>query len=154
MKLLLHNKKIGFRYEILEKYTAGISLSGAEVKALKHKMGSLEGSFVSIKEDSGKYLVILRGLSIMPYQASNPNSEYGRERIRNLLLNKSEIRSIQNQLNTKGVTAVPMSVGLERGRVKVVIAVVRGKKIHDKRETIKRRDQERDVKREVKTKFS
>lgn len=154
MQVLLRNKKLHHKYEVLDTFTAGIALLGAETKSLKTQSASMDGSYVVIREDDGKYHVILRGLSIPPYQPNNPGSDYDRERERALLLNKKEIARIQRELHTKGVTVVPKAIGVERGKIKVKIALVRGKKQHDKREDIKKRDQQRDAARESKARFS
>jgi len=153
MKILLQNKKINLNYEILETYTAGISLLGHEVKSLKTLSASMDGSYVTISEKEGKYTIVLRGLSIPPYQSQNNTSDGRTDRDRVLLLQKKEIREIERELKTKGVTVVPKSVGLENGKVKVQIATVRGKKKYDKRQDIKKRDQMRDTNRELKTSF-
>lgn len=154
MHVLLRNKKIRHKYEVLDTFTAGISLLGAEVKALKTQSATMDGSYVVIRETDGKYTVVLRGLSIPPYQTNNPASDYERERDRVLLLQKKEIAAIQRELHTKGVTVVPQSVGIERGKIKVQIALVRGLKKHDKRESIKKRDQQRDAARDSKARFA
>jgi len=153
MKILLRNKKINLNYEILETYTAGVSLLGHEVKSLKTLSASMDGSYVVIDEHEGKYTVVLRSLSIPPYQSQNSTSDGRTDRPRILLLNKREILEIQRELKIKGVTIVPKAVGLENGKVKVEIATVRGKKKYDKRQDIKKRDQNRDAQRDVKTRF-
>ena len=113
----------------------------------------MEGSYVTLSFADNKYTVALRGLSITPYQKLN-NPDNLQERTRLLLLKKKEILAIERQLHTKGVTIVPKTIGVEGGKIKVEIAVVRGKKKHDKREDIKKRDQQRDSLREAKTRFS
>ncbi len=154
MKILLQNKKINLKYEILETYTAGVSLLGHEVKSLKTQSASMDGSYVFIDEKDGKFSVILRGLNIPPYQSQNVTADGVNSRPRSLLLQKKEILNIQREMHIKGVTIVPKAIGLENGKVKVQIAVVRGKKKYDKRQDIKKRDQMRDVQRETKTRFS
>lgn len=154
MQILLTNKKISLKYEILETFQAGISLLGHEVKSLKSSQGSLDGAYVIIKIQNSKFQVLLKNLTIPPYQPSNQSPTYNAERDRVLLLNKKEILSIERQLHNRGTTIVPKSIGVERGQIKVTIALVRGKKKHDKRQDIKKRDQERDILREIKTHFS
>ena len=153
MRILLRNKKINLNYDILETYMAGISLLGHEVKSLKTLSASMDGSYVAIHEVDGKYTIVLRGLTIPPYQSQNTPSDGRTDRERVLLLQKKEIREIQRELKTKGVTIVPKSIGLEHGKVKVEIATVRGKKKYDKRQDIKKRDQNRDAQRDVKARF-
>ena len=151
--VLLANKKINLKYEILDTYQAGISLLGHEVKSLKLGHGNFEGSYIVIKEDRGKYHIVLRSLAIPPYQANNQSPTYNPERERALLLNRKEILAIERELHNKGTTLVPQSIGIERGRIKVAIAIVRGKKKHDKRHDIKKRDQQRDADRDSKARF-
>jgi SsrA-binding protein len=145
---LIRNKKATLNYEILEKYTAGIALLGSEVKSLALSHATLEGAYVSIKNREA----YLRGLSISPYQANNPSSTFDGERERKLLLNRKEIDEIERALHEKGLTLVPLSLYNSKGKIKVEIAVVRGKKKHDKREAIKKRDTERELKRSLKIK--
>lgn len=144
MSYLIENRKAKFEYEILETYEAGIELFGFEAKSLRNKRGSLEGSFVKIL--SGE--VFLINTHIPPYQPKNTPSSYDPYRSRRLLLKKKEVNELIGREKTKGLTIVPISV-YNKGRViKVLIAVVRGKKKHDKRETIKKRDTEREIRRE------
>ncbi len=154
MKSLCINKKITFRYEVLDTFVAGISLLGHEVKSLRTQSTSLDGAYIVVKEQSGKFQIVLRGLYISPYQPHNQSPTYDPLRNRLLLLQKKEIVEIERMLHTKGVTLVPKSVGIEREKIKVIVALVRGKKKHDKRQDIKKRDQERDSMREHKTRFS
>lgn len=153
MKVLLRNKKVHLKYEILETYTAGISLTGGEVKSVKNSHGSMDGSYVTVTEKDSKYQILLRNVSIPPYQAGNIVGEYNTERPRVLLLEKKEIHAITKQLHVRGITIVPIVIGLEHGKIKVEIAVVRGKKKYDKRQDIKKRDQNRDAERDSKVRF-
>ncbi|MFZ2303806.1 MAG: SsrA-binding protein SmpB [Minisyncoccia bacterium] len=144
---LIQNKKVHFNYEILERYEAGIELLGTEVKAVRDGHGSLEGSHVTVRGGEA-YLV---GATIEPYQAGNMPKGYEAIRNRRLLLTKDEISEIGAQEAKKGLTIVPTSVYNKQHKLKVEIAVVRGKKTHDKRETIKKREAERDVMRDIKS---
>lgn len=143
---LISNKKAHFNYEVLERYQAGIELLGAEVKALRATHGSLEGSHVTVRGGEA-YLV---GATINPYQTANMPKGYDATRNRRLLLTKSEIAELGTQESKKGLTIVPLSVYNKGHKLKVEIAIVRGKKAHDKRETIKKREAERDVMRDIK----
>ena len=154
MRILWRNKKMSFKYEVLETYQAGLALLGQEVKSLKTQPPSLDGSYIVITLKDNKRRVVIRGLSIPPYQAQNQSPTYEAQRDRLLLLQKKEIDKLERALHTKGTTLVPQALGVERGRVKVQIALVRGKKKYDKRQTIKRRDQQRDAERESKVNFS
>lgn len=146
MKILIKNKKTGKDFDIIEKYEAGISLSGAEVKALKLGLGSISDSFVSIK-DNEAYLI---KAFIPPYQTKNTSSSYDPERERKLLLNKKEIETLNNSVKQKTLTIVPFLVYNIRNKIKVEICLVKGKKKFDKRESIKKRDIERDLGRRLK----
>lgn len=143
---LVQNKKIHFNYEILERYEAGIELLGGEVKSLRAGRGSLDGSHVTVR--GGEAFLI--GATIQPYQANNAPKGYDAVRNRRLLLTKNEIAELSAQESKKGLTVVPVSVYSKGHKLKVEIAVVRGKKTHDKRETIKKREAERDVMRDIK----
>lgn len=144
---LVQNKKIHFNFEILERYEAGIELLGAEVKSLRDGRGSLEGSHVTVRGGEA-YLI---GATIQPYQAGNLAKGYDATRNRRLLLTKEEIAELSAQESKKGLTIVPVSVYTKSRKLKVEIAVVRGKKTHDKRETLKKREAERDVMRDIKS---
>lgn len=144
---LVQNKKIHFNYEILERYETGIELLGVEVKSLRAGRGSLEGSHVTVRGGEA-YLI---GATIQPYQAGNLLKAYDATRNRRLLLTKNEIAELAAQESKKGLTIVPVSVYSKGRKLKVEIAVVRGKKTHDKRETLKKRESERDVMRDIKS---
>src|SRR3989344_677598 len=144
---LIENKKIHFNYEILERYEAGIELFGIEVKAVRAGRGSLEGSHVTVRGGEA-YLI---GATIQPYQAGNTLKDYDATRNRKLLLTKTEIAELSAHESKKGLTIVPIAVYNKNRKLKVEIAIVRGKKTHDKRETIKKREAERDVMRDIKS---
>lgn len=141
MAVLIHNRKAGFNYEILERFEAGIELSGIEVKSLRAGQGSLDGAFVTVR--GGEAFIL--GMNIPPYQPNN-NLEYVPERTRKLLLTKTEIERLSGI--ERGLTIVPISVYNKGRKIKIEIASVRGKKKFDKRETIKKRDVEREIRRE------
>lgn len=143
---LVQNKKAHFNYEILERYEAGIELFGPEVKALRGGHGSLEGSHVTVRGGEA-YLI---GMTIPPYQPGNTPKDYDPMRNRRLLLSKEQIAQLSSKEEAKGLTIVPISVYNKKRNLKVEIAVVRGKKEYDKRETIKKREANRDVLREMK----
>lgn len=146
MSSLIQNKKAYFNYEILEKTEAGIELLGFEVKSLKKGQGSLEGAHITIR---GKEAYIVN-MQISPYQPANTPTDYEPMRNRRLLLTKKEIETLGKSESQKGLTIIPISVYNKGKRVKVEIAVVRGKKKYDKRESIKKRDVEREIRREIK----
>ena len=147
MAQYLYNKKVKFNYEILETLSAGIQLWGFEVKALKTKKGgSLEGSHIIIQKGEA----FLMGTHIPPYQPENTPKDYDSRRPRKLLFTKKELGKIIDNEATRGLTVVPISMYSKGNKIKVDVAIVRGKKKHDKRETIKKRDVMRDVAREIK----
>ena len=143
---LIQNKKAYFNYEILDKYEAGMELLGLEVKALKSGMGSLDGSRVSIR--GGEAYVL--NMNIPTYQPNNTPDSYDPTRTRRLLLKKKELEELEKVEGQKGLTIVPLSVYNKNRKLKLEIASVRGKKKYDKRETIKRRDTEREIRRNLK----
>lgn len=143
---LIDNKKAGFNYEILEKFEAGLELFGFEVKSIRAKHGSLEGSYVILRNGEA----FLVNSSIPPYQVDNTPKEYDPYRVRKLLLNKKEIDTLSDSENTKGLTIVPLSLYNKGTKIKVSIAIARGKKKADKRETIKKRDTDREIRRTLK----
>ena len=144
---LITNKKAHFSYEILERYESGIELLGIEVKAVRLKRGSLEGSHVTVR--GGEAYII--GMTIEPYQAGNTPKGHEPTRNRRLLLTKKEIAELSSHESKKGLTIVPLGVYNKYRKIKVEIAVVKSKKTHDKRETLKKRESERDVMREIKS---
>ncbi|MEQ1499807.1 MAG: SsrA-binding protein SmpB [Parcubacteria group bacterium] len=141
---LITNRKASFDYEIQEKYTAGMELFGFEVKSLRKGQGSLEGSHVTVRGNEA-YLI---GSYIPPFQEKNAPEGYDPRRTRKLLLTKKEILELAKVEKTKGLTIAPLSV-YNKGRVlKVDLGVGKGKKKYDKRESIKKQNTERDVRRE------
>lgn len=144
----MSNKKVGLNYVKLSKFEAGIELLGFEVKSLRAKLGSLEGAYVIVRGGE-TYLV---NAYIPPFQPNNTPKDYNPRRNRKLLLTKNEMREVQAQENKKGLTIVPISVYNKGRKIKVEIAVARGKKKYDKREDIKKRESDRDIQRSLKEK--
>lgn len=142
MKALVSNKKAGFNYQIKSQLTAGMILSGQEVKSLKNGQGSLAGAYVSIKGSEA----FLTNAHISPYKYSGESKGFDAERPRKLLLNKKEINSLIGR--EKGAVLIPLEI-LETGKglVKLKIGLGFGKKKYDKRESIKKREIERDIRR-------
>jgi SsrA-binding protein len=143
---LIQNKKAYFNYEILEKIEAGIELLGFEVKSLKKGQGSLEGAHITIR---GQEAFVIN-MQIPPYQPGNTPKDYDPLRNRRLLLTKKEIAGLSGEEKQKGLTIIPISVYNKGRKLKLEIAIVRGKKKYDKRETIKKRDVDREIRREMK----
>jgi SsrA-binding protein len=145
MSELLRNKKVHFDYEILERFEAGIELLGYEVKSLRAHQGSLEGAYVTVR---GAEAFIIN-MSIPPYQVNNLK-DYDPLRMRKLLLTKDEI--VKLGAAEKGLTIVPIAVYNKGRKIKVEIATVRGKKKFDKRQALKKRDDQREIDRTLKYK--
>ena len=140
------NRKVRFNYEILQKYEAGIELLGVEVKSVRGGKMSLEGTFIVIR--GGEAFLI--NSNIPPYQAKNSPKDYDELRNRKLLLTKKEIAELATSEKNKSLTIVPISVYNKNRKIKLEIALVKGKKKYDKRETIKKRDTDRELRREYK----
>lgn len=148
MKIIYQNKKALFDYEILDQFKAGMILLGSEIKSVRAGHINLKGAYVSVWEDKA----VLKGAQITRYRYDS-TSVYDPFRDRELLLTKNELHKLVNFMNTQGVTIVPISVGLEGKYAKLTIGVARGKKKHDKRETIKRRETKRQIDRAVRKHF-
>ena len=146
MKIIHKNKKAYFDYEILDEFTAGIMLTGPEIKSIRKGSVNLKGSYISVI--NGEAFLKNAHISKYPYDQKKDHDPF---RVRKLLLNKREINKIDRQLNTQGISVVPLMIGLEGKYAKLQIALVRGKKQHDKREVIKGREQKRKLDRLVRS---
>lgn len=144
-KLIANNKKVYHEYFLEEIYEAGISLHGTEVKSIRMGKCSIKESFIHI--DKGE--VILYGMHISPYEKGNI---FNKDPLRpkKLLLHKKEIQKLLGKTTQKGYTIVPVEVYLNKGLVKVQIALAKGKKLYDKREDIAKKDQRREAERDYK----
>ena len=140
------NKKVYYNYQVLDKFEAGISLIGQEVKSIKSGRISLKGSYVVFKDEE-LYLI---GANIPPYQPKNAPPDYNPERSRKLLLKKSEIKYLIGKSKQKGLTLMPLRVYTKRGKIKLEFGTVKGKKKFDKRELIKKREIEKEIRRMLK----
>lgn len=152
---LVVNRKAKFNYEILEKFEVGIMLEGFEVKAARGGHMSLDGAHVtllpklaSIKKDSPRLSLV--GATITPLQPKNVPESFVATRSRQLLMKEKELDNLEKNLKTKGLTIVPLSVYAKRGLIKIEIALVRGKKKFDKRESSKKKDAKREIDRVMK----
>lgn len=142
------NRKARFDYEIIEKYETGIELLGSEVKSVRGGQMSLEGAFVIVR--GGEAFLI--NANIPAYQAKNAPKDYDPLRNRRLLLTKKEINELAGNDKNKSLTIVPISVYNKGRKIKVEIALVKGKKKFDKRETTKKRETDREIRREMRGK--
>jgi SsrA-binding protein len=149
---LLEHKKARLTYEVLKEFDAGIELFGFEVKALRAGLGRLDGSHIIARPSGrrGGFEAWLVGSSIPPYQAANTPKEYDPVRSRRLLMTKKELAELAGLESQKGLTIVPLVVYDRGGLVKVKLAAARGRKKFDKRDVLKKRDAEREIRRTLK----
>lgn len=142
---LVSNRRARHDYEILETFEAGIALLGTEIKSLRNHGGGLQESYVKVLKGE----VWLIGGSIVPYRYGNINNHEER-RDRKLLLHKREIAKLHKATQEKGLAIVPLSLYLKKGRVKISIAIGRGKKLLDKRQDLKQKDEMRYIQKAMK----
>jgi len=142
---LVSNRRATFNYEILETYEAGIALTGTEIKSLRDHGGALQDAWVKI--EAGEAWLI--GCSIAPYRFGNVHNHEER-RDRKLLLHKRELIALKTAQQEKGLALIPLALYLKNGRVKVKIAIGKGKKTFDKREAVKERDEKRQISKAMK----
>lgn len=145
-KVVADNRQARFRYEILETYEAGIELKGTEVKSIREGKVNLQDGYALMRNGEAWLL----NVHISPYQSSGDYFNHDPRRTRKLLLHKQEIRKLIGKVEQQGLTLVPLKMYLKRGLVKISFALARGKKIHDKRETLKERQDKRDMARAMK----
>ncbi len=141
IKIIATNRKAGFEYALLERFEAGIELKGSEIKSIRAGQISIQESYVDV--ELGKEAWLLEA-HIAPYEQAGKHFNHDPRRKRKLLLHKKEIRELWNNVRIKGMTIVPTRVYLKDGRAKIEIALAKGKKAYDKRETIAKRDEARD----------
>ena len=146
MATYIDNRKAHFNYAIEETFEAGIELTGFEVKSIKKGQGSITSAFCVIR--GGEAYIV--NLHIPPYQPNNTAPGYDPDMTRRLLLSKKEIKRLADKDSTKGLTLIPLSLYSKGRYIKVSVAVARGKKVFDKRETIKKRESDREISREYK----
>jgi SsrA-binding protein len=144
IKVVATNRKAGFEYFLFERFEAGLALKGSEIKSIRAGQVSLAESYIRVDEDQA-WLIEAH---IAPYVQAN-RFNHDPKRSRRLLLHRKEIREMWDAVRQKGMTIVPIRVYLKNGRAKLEIAVAKGKKLHDKREAIARRDAEREMDREA-----
>lgn len=144
-KLIANNKKAYYDYFIDEKYEAGLVLHGTEVKSLRQGKCSIKEAYIQIINDE----VFVINMNITPYEKGNI---FNKDPLRpkKLLLHQSEINKLEGQTSQKGFTIVPLQVYLSKGRVKMEIGLARGKKLYDKRDSIAKKDQQREALKDFK----
>lgn len=145
-KVVSDNRKARHLYEIIETYEAGIQLTGTEVKSIREGKVNLQDGYALIRNGEAWLL----NAHISPYTGSGEYFNHEPRRTRKLLLHRQEIRKLIGKVEQQGLTLVPLKMYLKRGLVKVSIALGKGKKLHDKREDLKRRQDQRDIQRAMK----
>ena len=143
VKVVANNRKAGFEYFLFERFEAGLALKGSEIKSIRNGQISLAEAYIRVDENQA-WLIEAH---VAPYVQAN-RYNHDPKRPRRLLLHRKEIREMWDAVRQKGVTIVPIKVYLKNGRAKLEIAIAKGKKLHDKREAIARRDAEREMERE------
>ena len=145
-RVLAENRQARFNYEILETYEAGIELLGTEVKAVKGGQANLRDAYGIVRKGQ----IMLLNMYIPPHRTTSVYFNHEPTRTRRLLLHKIEMRKLIAEVQQKGLTLVPLKVYQKDGWIKVDLAVVRNKKLHDKREDMKKRDDKREIERVMK----
>jgi SsrA-binding protein len=141
----IQNKKAHFDYEVLEKFEAGMVLSGAETKSIRLGRMNLAGSFVVLRGEE----VFLLNAAVFPYQPQNTPRDYEPTRPKKLLLHKKEIQYLLGKSRQKGLTLIPLRVYSNKGKIKTEFALARGRKQSQKKERIQKRELDRDIRREL-----
>ncbi|MEN9562823.1 MAG: SsrA-binding protein [Chloroflexota bacterium] len=144
IKIIASNRKAGFEYTLLERFEAGISLQGSEIKSIRAGQISIQEAYIDV--ENGKEAWLLEA-HIAPYEQAGKYFNHEPLRKRRLLLHKKEIRELWNNVRIKGMTIVPLKVYFKDGRAKLEIALAKGKKAYDKRAAIAKRDEARDKER-------
>jgi SsrA-binding protein len=142
-KVVATNRKAGFEYFLLERFEAGLSLQGSEIKSIRAGQVSLSDAYIRIEANEA-WLVEAH---IAPYAQAN-RMNHITKRPRRLLLHKKEIQKLWDAVRLKGVTIIPTRIYIKDGRAKLEISIAKGKNLHDKRNSIAKRDQERELRRE------
>ena len=149
-KVLARNKKAKHDYHIEEYFEAGIVLEGNEVKSIKQTRVSIKESFCQVRNNE----VFIVGMHVTPYEYSNNFSKLDPTRTRKLLLNKVEIRKINSKITEKGYALIPLEVKEVKGLIKIDIGLGKGKKLYDKRQDLKEKDDRRNIARVLKERYN
>lgn len=144
--IIAENRKARFDYEILQTFEAGLVLTGSEVKSLRARTVQLKDSYVSFRGNEA----FLQNAHISEYKASSYNNHVP-ERLRKLLMHRRELDRVSGAIHEKGLSCVPLKLYFKGGMAKIELALVRGKKAHDKRESIKKRDVSRHLREQLKS---
>jgi SsrA-binding protein len=146
IKIVADNRQARFLYEILETYEAGIELVGTEVKSIRAGKANLRDGYGLLRNGE----IWLLNAHISPHTSTSQYFNHEPTRTRRMLMHKQEIRKLIGKVEQQGLTLVPLKMYLKKGRVKLTIALVRGKKLHDKRDDLKKKDDKRDMDRAMK----
>lgn len=146
IKIVSDNRQARFRYEILDTYEAGIELKGTEVKSIRLGKVNLRDGYALVRNGE----VWLLNAHVSPYEQASQYFNHDPRRTRKLLLHRQEIRKLIGKVEEKGLTLVPLKMYFKNGRVKVTIGLGKGKKIYDKRESLKQQQAKREVARAMK----
>ncbi len=149
MATYMRNKKATFDFELKKTFEAGLVLHGFEVKAIRKGMGNITSAYVVVRGGEA-YLI---GATINPYQPANTPKSYDPERPRKLLLSEKELAEIEQAVEKERLTAVAVSLYSNAGKIKLEVAIARGKRQYDKRQTLKERDSKRDINRTLKNTY-
>lgn len=149
-KIISDNRQARYLYEILEVYEAGIELMGTEVKSIRAGKVNLRDGFARIRNGE----VLLMNVHISPHQSASQVFNHDPRRTRKLLLHRQEIRKLIGKVEQKGLTLVPLKMYLKRGWIKVDLALAQGKKLYDKREDLKQRQDKREMERAMKGRYT
>ncbi len=145
-KVIADNRKARFEYEILETFEAGVELKGTEEKSIRAGRVYLGDGFANLRNGE----VILMNVHVSPHNTTSNYFNHDPRRPRRLLMHRSEIRRLVGKVEQQGLTLVPLKLYLKRGWVKVLLGLARGKRLHDKREDLKRKQDKRDMARALK----
>lgn len=145
IKIIADNKKARFDYEIIDKFEAGLVLTGSEVKSIRDGAVNLKDSYIAFRNGEA----FLQNAHISVYKASSYNN-HEPERLRKLLLHRDELNKISGRVQEKSLSCVPLKMYFKKGRIKLEIGLGRGKKMHDKRQSIKKKESDRELARALK----
>lgn len=147
-KIIADNRSVRHEYELLDRYEAGLELKGTEIKSVRKGKVQLKDSYVSIRDGQA----VIKGMHISPYEFGN-RFNHDEVRDRRLLLHKKEILKLDQAVRLKGLTIVPVCIYITHGLCKLEIAIARGKNLHDKRESAKKRDADREIRKAMKERW-
>ncbi len=147
-KLIVENRKARHEYELFDRFEAGLSLQGTEIKSIRNGKVQLLDSYISFKDNEA----YIKGMHISPYEFGN-RFNHDETRDRKLLLHKNEILKLEQSARLKGYTVVPVRLYLKKGLAKLEIALAKGKNLHDKRETQKQKDANREIQKALKNQY-